>query len=416
MSISTLFFLVTGVVCTLIDYLLLARPMSADRRQRWLAVAVINGLLTALALLAFQFPDGGLANEETIMHLDDGSGWGILIVVGSVMVGGVSALAALLVRLLLGKVLFGATWRSLWRPWLRSSVAGGLVMSLLFVAAFFLLVRQGPMATSLVEAVIAGDGAATQTFFATATEAERTGALSEAAGQGHEAIVDYLLAQGLDPDGDPQIAYRPLYSALQRFSFYSPDEVAARRRIVDKLLAAGADPRLLDAPPDSALALAAIFGDAELVQTFLEQGVVVAAPRPGESTPVVHALVRNLTPYGSGLTAAETIAMLELVTAAGAPVTGANATMPGNFTPLQAAAWNGSLELVEWLLAHGATVDDGYDLNQQSPLMEAAANGHVEVVKLLLNLGADPALADAGGNRAVDKTDSADLKALLTVP
>jgi ankyrin repeat protein len=90
--------------------------------------------------------------------------------------------------------------------------------------------------------------------------------------------------------------------------------------------------------------------------------------------------------------------------------------MPGNFTPLQAAAWNGSLELVEWLLAHGATVDDGYDLNQQSPLMEAAANGHVEVVKLLLNLGADPALADAGGNRAVDKTDSADLKALLTVP
>ncbi len=239
---------------------------------------------------------------------------------------------------------------------------------------------------------------------------------AEAAGQGHATVVDFLLAQGLDPNGDPQIAYRPLYSALQRYSFYSPEEVAARRHVVEKLLAAGADPRLLDTPPDSALAAAALFGDAELIKTFLEQDVMVVAPAPGESTPVVYALVRNLTPYGSGLTAAETIAMLELVTAAGAPVTGANATMPGNFTPLQAAAWNGSLELVEWLLAHGATVDDGYDLNQQSPLMEAAANGHVEVVKLLLDLGADPALADETGNRAIDKTDSADLKALLAVP
>jgi ankyrin repeat protein len=267
-----------------------------------------------------------------------------------------------------------------------------------------------------MEAVTAGDVAATQDFFATATEAERTGALSEAAGQGQATLVDFLLAQGLDPNGDPQIAYRPLYSALQRYSFYSPEELASRRRIVDKLLAAGADPRLLDAPPDSALATAALFGDAELVEIFLAQGVVVVAPTPGESTPVVYALVRNLTPYGSGLTAAETIAMLELVTAAGAPVTGADATMPGNFTPLQAAAWNGSLELVEWLLAHGATVDDGYDLNQQSPLMAAAANGHVEVAKLLLDNGADPALVDGTGNRAIDQTDSADLKALLAVP
>lgn len=416
MTISTLFFLVTGVLCTLIDYLLLARPLTSDRRRRWQAVGAVNGLLTVLALLAFQFPDGGLANEESIMRLDDGSGWGILIVVGFLMVGGVSALAALLLRLLLGKLLFGATWRSLWGPWLRSSLAGGLVMALLFVVAFFLLQRQGAIATTLMEAVTAGDVAATQDFFATATEAERTGALSEAAGQGQATLVDFLLAQGLDPNGDPQIAYRPLYSALQRYSFYSPEELASRRRIVDKLLAAGADPRLLDAPPDSALASAALFGDAELVEIFLAQGVVVVAPTPGESTPVVYALVRNLTPYGSGLTAAETIAMLELVTAAGAPVTGADATMPGNFTPLQAAAWNGSLELVEWLLAHGATVDDGYDLNQQSPLMAAAANGHVEVAKLLLDNGADPALVDGTGNRAIDQTDSADLKALLAVP
>lgn len=203
MTISTLFFLVTGVLCTLVDYRLLARPLTTDRRRRWLTVVVINGLLTALALFAFQFPDGGLANEETIMRLDDGSGWGILIVVGILMVGGVSALAALLVRLLLGKALLGATWRSLWGPWVRSSLAGGLVMALLFVMAFFLLLRQGAIATTLMEAVIAGDVAATQTFFATAPDAERTAALSEAAGQGHATVVDFLLAQGLDPNGDP---------------------------------------------------------------------------------------------------------------------------------------------------------------------------------------------------------------------
>lgn len=68
---------------------------------------------------------------------------------------------------------------------------------------------------------------------------------------------------------------------------------------MDKLLAAGADPRLLDAPPDAALAWAALFGDAELVEIFLAQGVVVVAPTP-ESTPVVYALVRNLTPMAAG--------------------------------------------------------------------------------------------------------------------
>lgn len=55
MTILTLFFLVTGVF--LIDYLLLARPLTSDRRQHWQAVGAVNGLLTVLALLAFSVPE-----------------------------------------------------------------------------------------------------------------------------------------------------------------------------------------------------------------------------------------------------------------------------------------------------------------------------------------------------------------------
>jgi uncharacterized protein len=91
--------------------------------------------------------------------------------------------------------------------------------------------------------------------------------------------------------------------------------------------------------------------------------------------------------------------------AAGAPV---NASSGGGWTPLMGAARNGSVELIEFLLARGARVNDTYEhvvVNygenpsnlthptetsmRESPLMLAAMNGNREALALLLSRGAD---------------------------
>ena len=68
-------------------------------------------------------------------------------------------------------------------------------------------------------------------------------------------------------------------------------------------------------------------------------------------------------------------------------------------TPLHAAAWMGSVEIVEQLLSAGAQKDRRTaDAAQATPLLLAAENGFAEVVELLLEQGAqkDVATSDTG--------------------
>lgn len=69
--------------------------------------------------------------------------------------------------------------------------------------------------------------------------------------------------------------------------------------------------------------------------------------------------------------------------------------------PLSYAAYNGHLEVVDYLLKHGAEVNATTE-NGSSALFFAARFGHIEVIRLLLKNQADPKIVNENGDTAVD--------------
>ena len=71
--------------------------------------------------------------------------------------------------------------------------------------------------------------------------------------------------------------------------------------------------------------------------------------------------------------------------------------------PLLAAAREGRVEVVRFLLDHGAAIE-GIDETQATALIHAASSGHPDVVRLLLERGASTAARNADGHGALDRT------------
>jgi ankyrin repeat protein len=76
-------------------------------------------------------------------------------------------------------------------------------------------------------------------------------------------------------------------------------------------------------------------------------------------------------------------------------------------TPLQIAALQGFVEIVEFLLEKRAEVNTR-NIEKDTPLIDAVENGHDEVVKLLLDHGADPRLGNATGQKPMELVDPDD--------
>ncbi|EME48839.1 hypothetical protein DOTSEDRAFT_67783 [Dothistroma septosporum NZE10] len=85
--------------------------------------------------------------------------------------------------------------------------------------------------------------------------------------------------------------------------------------------------------------------------------------------------------------------------------------------PLQIAALNGNVEVVDYLIDQGCQIDCA-NVDKDTPLIDAAENGHLDVVNSLLRAGVDPLRQNLKGQQALDvvtdDTDDADeIRAVL---
>ncbi len=74
------------------------------------------------------------------------------------------------------------------------------------------------------------------------------------------------------------------------------------------------------------------------------------------------------------------------------------------WTPLHYASAKGHLEVAEFLISNGATVD-ALSLNNTTPLMMAVQSGNEQLLKLLLDKGANLQLRNTQGLSAIDIAD-----------
>jgi len=167
--------------------------------------------------------------------------------------------------------------------------------------------------------------------------------------------------------------------------------------LLEKLLAAGADPNVHDT---TLLKSAAVYDETELVKILLASGAKVD---PDNNRPLCHAVragcsvetVQVLLDEGADATAREDYALQWAAkhgdTAAVVALLDAGSDLHrDDDNALRVAAKNGSLETVELLLARGANVHADND----AALRHAADQGHTDIVKLLLAAGADVNICD----------------------
>ena len=123
---------------------------------------------------------------------------------------------------------------------------------------------------------------------------------------------------------------------------------------------------------DESLFEASERGDLAACRRLLDAGAKAGAVLPGDGTPLIAAA------RGGSLPA------IELLIGAGADV---NRAVEGDGSPLIAAAQHGHVDAVRLLLSRGASIDAGVP-GDGNALIMAAGSGHAEVVGFLLDQGA----------------------------
>jgi ankyrin repeat protein len=199
---------------------------------------------------------------------------------------------------------------------------------------------------------------------------------------GDMKTMENLLANGLSPDVPDRFGRTPLGLAIN----------ANQARAVELLLASHADPNGFLSNRDSSgempltpLQLAAQTGNMRFATMLISAGARVDATGASRRT-ALHFAVYHLD-------------MMRFLLQAGADV---NARDAQGASPLDEAAWNGSLDAAALLLAHGARLNEPDTQTGATPLNEAAYRGRAEIVQYLLMLRADPEVPDKRGYTALE--------------
>jgi uncharacterized protein len=187
------------------------------------------------------------------------------------------------------------------------------------------------------------------------------------------ALIDRLLAAKANPRAANRYNVTPLYLAALNGS------AAA----IERLLDAGADANETAFEGQTALMTAALSGQPDAVRLLLARGANVNATEPYKGQT---ALMWAAAEGNSGAAAV----LLE----AGADV---QAKSPAGFTPLLFAVRNAHGGTADLLLKHGANVNDMAP-DGSSALSMATVNAYFELAALLLDRGADPNVKDPRGS------------------
>jgi len=206
--------------------------------------------------------------------------------------------------------------------------------------------------------------------------------LHNAAYNGHNDVVELLIANGAEVNGKNQLGFVPLHSAA------SQDQTET----VKLLVANGADINVKNSSGYTPLALVACRAYEEVVKVLLANGADVSTTDNYGRTP----LYRAVGWYGNKEIA-------EMLIANGAKV---NVRDNHNQTPLYWAAAATHKDIVEMLVANGAKVNIRDDSFGRTPLHNAVMDSHKlspdsnrsQIAAILLAKGADVNAKDKEGN------------------
>ena len=263
---------------------------------------------------------------------------------------------------------------------IRAQILAGLLGATFLAGTAFAADTTGKL--SLAQVAKSGDRDALRALLSgpakeDAVTAQGTAALLAAASRNDVAMVDLLLAAGVDAKSANEYSATALYAAAAE---------NADPAITKKLLAAGADPNIALLSGETPLMQAARLGNAETVRALLESG---ADPNVAEKNGAQTALMWAASERHAAVTK-------ELV-AHNADV---NAHSKNGATALMFAA-RGDAASARILLDGGARANDQIPDWGGTALIIASTMGKLDVVEALLDKGADPNVADANSFTAL---------------